>query len=79
MTKFDDLDKRAFAALDADFEISDEVATITGEMRVEGTRLASDGGDQFQLRFMFPGGEPLDVKIRRTQLLEQLDIEVDKS
>jgi hypothetical protein len=73
--KLDAKDLAALAALD-DFNISDggEVATVSGQMEVEVTRLASDGGDQFQLRFTFPGGEPLDVKIRRVQLLEQLDI-----
>jgi chemotaxis receptor (MCP) glutamine deamidase CheD len=49
-------------------------ATVAGEMKVEITRLASDGGDQFWLRFKLPGGEALDVKIRRVQLLEQLDV-----
>jgi hypothetical protein len=73
---FDDQDKAAFAALDADFTIdaSNEVATVSGQMEVEVTRLAGDGGDQFQLRFVFPSNELLDVKIRRVQLLEQLGV-----
>ena len=76
MTKFDDLDKRAFAALDADFEISDETATVSGEMEVAAVRLDDD---RFRLTIRFPSGETLDVRIRRAQLLEQLDIEADES
>jgi hypothetical protein len=77
MTKFDDLDKRAFAALDADFEISDETATVEGEMRITVIRPADS--DQFWLTITFPGGELFDVRIARVQLLEQLDIEADES
>jgi hypothetical protein len=73
--RFDDQDKRAFAALDADFAISDEVATISGQMEVEVVRLDDA---RLQLTITFPGGETLDVRIRRTQLLQQLDVEADE-
>jgi hypothetical protein len=76
--KFDDQDKCALRKLDNNFTISadGETATVTGEMEVEVTRLglADDGVDQFQLRFKFPGDELLNIKIRRVQLLEQLDM-----
>ena len=73
--RFDSQDRAALAKLDNDFAISvdGEVATISGKMEVEIMRFAGDGGDQFRLRFKFPG-EPLDVGIRRTQLLEQLNV-----
>ena len=79
MTKcmpFDNRDKAALRALD-EFEISDdgETATVTGEMEV--TVVRPEGGDQFWLKFKFASGEELDVRIRRTQLLEQLDIKAD--
>ena len=80
MTKrmqFDGRDKAAFAALDGDTTIAPngEVATvISGQMEVEVTRLAGDGGERFWLTIRFPGGEELDVRIARSQLLEQLDI-----
>ena len=73
--RFDEQDKRAFAALDADFEISDGVAVISGRMEVAITRFTGDGVEQFRLRFKFPSEELLDVKIRRAQLLEQLDVD----
>ena len=78
--QFDDRDKRAFAALDDNFTVSGngEVVVISGAMVVEVTRLAGDGGDQFRLRIGFPG-EPLDINIRRSQLLEQLGIGDDNS
>jgi hypothetical protein len=48
-------------------------------MEVVIVRPAHDGGDQFRLTIRFPGGETLDVRIARTQLLDQLDIEADES
>ena len=66
---------QACVALD-DFS---ETATVVGEMEVCLVRPADDGGDRFWLTIKFPGGETLDVRIARTQLLEQLDIEADKS
>jgi hypothetical protein len=78
---FDDLDKQALHKLDNDFTISPdgETASITGEMTIELVRPADDGGAQFWLAITFPGGEELDVRIRRIQLLEQLNIEGDES
>jgi hypothetical protein len=77
--RFDDQDKRALAALDADFAISadGEVAAVSGQMEVEIVRLAGDGGDRFRLRIRFPG-EELDIKIGRAQLLEQLNVRDDE-
>jgi hypothetical protein len=77
--RLDDQGRAALRKLDDTFSINGEVATVSGPMEVEVTRLASDGGDQFQLRFIFPSNETLDVKIRRVQLLEQLDVEADES
>ena len=73
--RFDSQDRAALAKLDDDFAINadGEVATISGKLEVEIMRLAGDGGDQFRLRFKFPS-EPLDVRIRRVQLLEQLGV-----
>jgi hypothetical protein len=77
--KFDALDQRALQALDHEFEVdaSGEVATVTGDMTVVITRPADS--DQFWIRLTFPNGEKLDVKIRRAQLLEELDVEADES
>ena len=46
---------------------------IAGRMEVEITRHVRDGKDQFRLQFKFPS-EPLDVRIRRVQLLKQLGV-----
>ena len=48
-------------------------------MEIKIIRRAHDGGDQFWLTITLPGGEELDVRIRRVQLLEQLDVEADES
>ena len=48
-------------------------------MEVVIVRLADDDGDRFWLTITLPGGEELDVRIQRAQLLEQLDIEADES
>ena len=79
--RFDDQDKRALRALDDTFTISTdgETATVAGEMEVVIVRPAEDGGARFWLTIRFPGGETLDVRIARTQLLDQLDIEADES
>ena len=45
---------------------------ISGEMEVEIVRPADDGGAQLWLTIRFPSGEELDVRIARTQLLEEL-------
>ena len=58
---------------------ADEVATVVGEMEVEIVRPADDGGARFRLTLKFPNGEELEVRIARTQLLQQLDIEADES
>ena len=78
---FDNQDKAALRKLDDDFTFSTdgEVAAISGEMEVEIVRPADDGGAQLWLTITFPGGEKFDVKIRRAQLLEQLDVEADES
>jgi hypothetical protein len=75
--QFDTQDKRALHALDHDFTLSTdgETATVTGEMEVEIVRPADDGGARLWLTIKFPGGEKLDVKTARAQLMEQLDIE----
>lgn len=43
--------------MDDDVTINDsgEVAVIAGKIRVEIVRVAGEGGDQFRLRFEFPG------------------------
>jgi hypothetical protein len=78
---FDKQDKRALRALDDTFTISadGETATVAGEMEVVIVRPADDGGARFWLTIRFPSGETLDVRIRRAQLLEQLDVEADES
>ena len=79
--RFDDQDKRALRALELDFTISadGETATVAGEMEIEMVRPAHDGGDQFWLTIRLPGGEELDVVIRRATLLQQLGIEANES
>jgi hypothetical protein len=68
--------KHALRALDEFTIDSDgETATITGEMKVVVVRPAADDGVRFLLTLQFPGGEELEVRIARTQLLEQLGIE----
>ena len=78
--QFDDRDKRALRKLDTDFVISDdgETATVAGEMEVTVVRPVDADGARFWLRLKFPGGETLDVRMARAQLLEELGIEVDK-
>lgn len=78
--QFDAQDKAALRKLDDDFTISadGEHAVVSGEMEITVERPADDGGSLFLLMITFPGGEQLDVRIRRTQLLEQLDIEADE-
>jgi hypothetical protein len=80
-TPFDTQDKAALRALDDDFVISadGETARITGEMEVVIVRPADDGGARFWLTITFPNNETLDVRIRRAQLLERLDVEADES
>ena len=79
--QFDAQDKAALHKLDDDFTISadGEVATVAGEMELKIIRPDHDGGTQFWLTIQLPGGEELDVRIRRTQLLEQLDVGDDES
>jgi hypothetical protein len=73
----DSQDKAALRKLDADFVFSadNETATVTGEMEVAAVRLDTD---RFCLTVTFPSGETLDVRIARSQLLEQLEIEADE-
>jgi hypothetical protein len=67
-----DRDKAALRALDNDFTINadGETATVAGEMEVCVVRPADDGGAWFWLTIKFPGGETLDVRIARAQLLQ---------
>jgi hypothetical protein len=76
--QFNTQDRRAVAALDDDFTVNDnnDVAVIAGEMRVEIMRIA--GGDQFRLRIGFPGGEQLDVRIARSQMMRELNVGDEK-
>ena len=78
---FDGLDKRALHALDGDFTFSSdgEVASVASEMEVKIIRPDHDGGNQFWLTLQLPSGETLDVRMRRAQLLEQLDVGADES
>ena len=78
--QFDAQDRAALAALD-EFTISadGETARVTGEMEVVIVRPADDGGARFRLTIKSPGGEELEVRIARAQLLEQLDIEAGES
>jgi hypothetical protein len=48
-------------------------------MEVEIVRPVDDGGARFWLKIRFHGDEKLDVRIRRAQLLQQLDVEADES
>lgn len=75
--QFDAQDRAALRKLDDDFTFSNdgETASITGEMTVEIVRPADDGGARLWLTIRFPGGETLDVRIARSQLLQQLDVE----
>jgi hypothetical protein len=75
-TPFDAQDRRALHALDTGFAISDETATVSGRMEVEIVRLDDA---RLQLTIRFPGGEELDVRIARSQLLQELDVEADES
>jgi hypothetical protein len=75
--QFDTPDKAALRALDATFTINDgETATITGEMTVE---IVRPGENRFRLTVTFPGGEEFVVNLSRSQTLEQLGVEADKS
>jgi hypothetical protein len=78
MMRFDNQDEKSLRALDGGFAIStdNETAAVTGEMQVVITRPADD---RFWLRLTFPGGEVLDIRMSRTQLLEELGIKVDDS
>ena len=53
----------------------------TGEraVEVEIVRPADDGGARFWLTIRLPGGEELDVRIARAQLLQELNIDADES
>ena len=50
-------------------------AMLSGEMEITVERPADDDGNRFWLMITFPGGEQLDVRLRRSQLLDQLNIE----
>jgi hypothetical protein len=75
--QLDNQDRQALQALDSDFTYSDgdEVAKVSGEMEV--TIIRPAGGNQFWLTLRFPSGETLDVRIARTQLLHELDVDAD--
>ena len=72
MTKFDRQDERALHALDPDFAISDssEVATISGAMKIEITRI----DERLRLLIEFPGGEEFGIWLSRAKTLEQLGV-----
>ena len=74
--QLDDQDNRALHKLDDGFTISadGQRAVVTGEMEIEIARPDHDGGKRFWLMITFTGGETLDVRIARSQLLDQLDI-----
>jgi len=74
---FNAQDKPALCKLDdaVTIDTNNKLAVISGMITVE---IIRDGEDRFRLRFQFPG-EPLDVKIRRVQLLEQLGIAESES
>jgi hypothetical protein len=71
--QLDDLDKAALRALDEfTIDVDGKTAKVTGEMEVTIVRPADDDGIRFLLTLRFPGGEELEVRIARPQLLEQL-------
>lgn len=79
--RFTTEDTAALRKLDADAAIDDsnEVAVISGDMKLKVVRLAHDSGDQFRLTLTFPGAEELEIRIARVQLLRELGVEVNKS
>jgi hypothetical protein len=73
--QLDDQDKAALRALDAfTVDADGETASVVGEMEVVVVRPADNDGARFLLTLRFPSGEELEVRIARTQLLEQLGI-----
>jgi hypothetical protein len=74
--RLDAQDRAALRALDDGFVISadGETATVAGEMEITLVRPADDGGARFWLKITFPNNETLDVRIRRSQLLQELDV-----
>ena len=75
--RFDAQDRAALRAFNSDFTISADGkrAVISGEMEIVVVRPAN--GDRYWLRFEFPNGEELNLKIPRWRLLQ--DIEADES
>lgn len=73
--RLDDQDKRALRKLDFVLSADAESATIAGEMEVAVVRSAAD---RFELTITFPNGEDFLIRLARSQLLEQLDIEADE-
>lgn len=76
--RFDPQDQAVLRALDHEFVISNDVAVIEGEMQVEVVRPTDADGTQLWITLKFPGGEKLDVKIARAQLLQELGIGADE-
>ena len=74
-------DRAALAALDTGFRFNsdDTIATITGEMKLTVARVTQDGNDLYELHLDFPAGESLKIKILRTRLIGELNIEADES
>jgi hypothetical protein len=78
--QLDARDHAALRKLDPNFNFSDnnEIASVAGEMVVEVVRLVDADGTRLRMTLTFPNGEPLEVRIARSQLLEQLEIEADE-
>ena len=66
---FDSLDEHILQMLDDGFTVNDsnEVAEIA--VRIEVTR-SDDDDDRLWFRFRFPGGEKLEIRVSRRQLIE---------
>jgi hypothetical protein len=71
--QLDTQDRAALRALDEfTIDADGKTAKVAGEMEVTIVRPADDDGIRFLLTLRFPGGEELEVRIARAQLLEQL-------
>jgi hypothetical protein len=68
-------DKAALYSLDSDFVIAGDTAKVAGNLEIEVVREAQD---RLCITINFPGGEKMDVRILRVQLLRELGIESDE-
>ena len=75
-TPLDDMDRIALAKLDENFLVTPDsmAASVSGNMKLSIVRDADGSVDLFLLTLEMPGGELLDVRIRRTSLFEQLNV-----